>query len=73
MITAARSAGLPPSCISPLMVGIAAPLLVTPLLLLWLARKVTYEELAALILRTVSGWLPCRPEPVTHFAEVGGA
>jgi hypothetical protein len=53
-VTAPKSAGLPPSSISPLMVGLAAPVLVMPLLLLWLGRKITYDELAALILRTMS-------------------
>lgn len=53
-MTAAKSAGIEPSAISPLMVGIAAPLLALPLLLLWLTRKLTAEDLADAILRTVA-------------------
>jgi putative transposase len=53
-MTAAKSAGIAPSTISPLMVGIAAPLLALPLLLLWLTRKLTAEDLADAILRTVA-------------------
>lgn len=53
-MTAAKSAGVAPSAISPLMVGIAAPLLALPLLLLWLTRKLTAEDLADAILRTVA-------------------
>jgi len=53
-MTAATSAGIKPSAISPLMVGIAAPLLALPLLLLWLARDLTAEDLAEVILRTVA-------------------
>ena len=70
-MTAAKSAGLPPSSISPLMVGIAAPLLVTPLLLLWLGRKVTYDELAALILRTVASG--CRDQNPRRTQRKWGA
>jgi hypothetical protein len=36
------------------MVGIAAPLLALPLLLLWLTRKLTAEDLAEAILRTIA-------------------
>ena len=49
--TAANAAGLPLESISFLMVGIAAPLLAAPLLLLWLEREISYDELAAMMLR----------------------
>ena len=39
--------------ISLLTVGIAAPLLVVPLMILWQQRELTYDELAALILRMI--------------------
>jgi len=69
--SAAKSAGLSPHSISPLMVGIAAPLVVTPLLLLWLQRKVTHDELAALILRTVSNG--CRDQNPARTRRKWGA
>jgi hypothetical protein len=53
-MTAAKSPGLAPSAINPLMVGIAAPLLTLPVLLLWLTRKPTTEDLSHAILRTVA-------------------
>ena len=53
-VAAAQAAGIHPSEISILSVGIAAPMLVIPLLLLWLRRKLSYDELAALVLRTVA-------------------
>jgi putative transposase len=53
-MTAATAAGIATSAISPLMVGIAAPLLALPLLLLWLTRKLTAEDLAEAILRTIA-------------------
>jgi hypothetical protein len=53
------------------MVGIAAPLLVTPLLLLWLDRRVTHEALAALILRTIS--TGCRDQNPTRTRRKLGA
>lgn len=54
MVTAARSEQVPLESISFLTVGIAAPLLVIPLLLLWLERELSYDELAVMILRTVA-------------------
>ncbi len=53
-IAAASYAGIHPSEISPLVAGIAAPLLVVPLLLLLLERELTAEEVAAMILRTLA-------------------
>jgi hypothetical protein len=53
IVTAAVSAGIPLEQISYLTVGIAAPLLAIPLLLLWLERELSYEELSAMILRTI--------------------
>lgn len=52
-VAAAACAGIPASDISPLVAGIAAPLMVIPLLFLWLEREPTKEELAALIMRTL--------------------
>lgn len=52
-IAAATSAGIPPSMISALMAGIAAPLIAVPLMLLWLGRPITREELATMIVRTL--------------------
>lgn len=51
---AAEATKIPPSLISPLVVGIAAPLLAVPLALLWLKRNVTADELADVILRTIA-------------------
>jgi putative transposase len=53
LVTAARSAGLSVEEISFLTVGISAPLLAVPLLLLWLERELSYDEMAALIFRTI--------------------
>ena len=50
---AAESAGIPVNDISLLMVGIAAPLLVVPLMILWGQRELSYDELAAMILRLI--------------------
>jgi putative transposase len=70
-ITAAKSARLPPSAISPLTVGVAAPLLVMPLLLLWLERKVTYDALSGVVLRTVA--IGCRDQnPARTRRKWGG-
>jgi IS4 transposase len=60
MVTAAQSAGLPLESISFLTVGIAAPALAIPLLLLWLERKLTYDELAGMILRAIA--VGCRDQ-----------
>jgi len=54
MATAASSVGIPLEEISFLTVGIAAPLLAVTLLMLWLERKMNYEELAAMIFRTIA-------------------
>lgn len=51
---AAKASGIPSSEISILTVGIAAPLLVLPLLFLWLERELTYDELSGMILRVVA-------------------
>jgi putative transposase len=53
LVTAARSAGLSVEEISFLTVGIIAPMLAVPLLLLWLERELSYDELAALIFRAI--------------------
>lgn len=54
VVAAAKASGKPASEISILTVGIAAPLLAVPLLLLWLGRKITHDELASVILRLVA-------------------
>ncbi len=53
-VAAAQVAGVHPSRLSFLVVGIAAPLIVMPLLFLWLETNLTHEELAAMILRTLA-------------------
>lgn len=49
----AKHAGLPPSEISVLMIGIAAPYMVLPLMLLWQDRELTREEMTAMLMRIV--------------------
>ena len=59
--SAARTVhGLPPGAISPLAVGIAAPLLVLPLALLWCDRPLTPDALAKALLRVVA--IGCRDQ-----------
>lgn len=53
MLTASQDAGIPLEQISFLTVGIAAPLLAVPLLMLWLGREVTNESLSQMILRII--------------------
>ncbi len=61
--TAAKAAGIPAEQISYLTVGIAAPLFAVPLLMLWLEREVTDDELAAMIFRAILyGCLDQNPE-----------
>jgi len=55
---AAQVHGIPAEAISPLMAGIAAPLMVLPLLLLWFDKKLTPEQLADSLLRVLA--LGCR-------------
>ena len=54
LVTVAHSAGLSVEQISFLTVGIAAPILVVPLLFLWLERELSYDEMTALIFRTIA-------------------
>jgi len=54
LVTAAPSAGIPPEQISFLTVGVAASLLVVPLLWLWLDRKLSRDDMAAMILRAIA-------------------
>jgi hypothetical protein len=49
-ITAARHAGISPNDISVLMLGIAAPLMAIPLMLLWQGRELTREEMASMLM-----------------------
>ena len=49
-MTAARHAGISPNDISVLMLGIAAPLMAIPLMLLWQDRELTREEMAAMLM-----------------------
>jgi IS4 transposase len=57
---AASSHDIHPSLISPLMAGIAAPIIVMPLLLLWLERQLTPEALADSIFRVLA--IGCRDQ-----------
>lgn len=52
-VAAAEQAGIPISQISVLTMGIAAGLMAIPLMLLWLERKLTYDELASIIMRAI--------------------
>ena len=54
LVTAAQAAGIPPEQISFLTVGAAAPLLVVPLLWLWLGRTLSPEDMAAMIVRAIA-------------------
>jgi uncharacterized iron-regulated membrane protein len=67
---AAKFAGLSPREISMLAVGVAAPLLAVPLLLLWLGRRPTPEELAAIIMRTLA--IGCRDQNPRRTREKWG-
>lgn len=57
---AARVHGIPVMAISPLMAGIAAPLLVMPLISLWRKRRQTPEEMSDVILRVLA--IGCRDQ-----------
>jgi len=52
-VAAAEEAGIPINRISVMTMGIAAGLMAMPLMLLWLERELTYDELAAMIMRTI--------------------
>jgi hypothetical protein len=67
---AAEAAKIPTSRISPLVVGLAAPLLAVPLALLWLGQKVTRATLADLVLRTIS--LGCVDQNIKRTQEYWG-
>lgn len=67
---AAQAAGIPVSDISLLTVGIAAPLMVVPLMILWGQRELSYDELAAMILRMVV--YGCRDQNPARTAEQWG-
>lgn len=68
---AAKVHQLPERAISPLTAGIAAPLLVLPLLLLWLGRPLTPEELADCILRVLA--IGCRDQNPSRTRRKWGA
>jgi len=57
---AAEAAGIPVNEISVLTLGVAAPLIAMPLMLLWFKRELTYDELAAMIIRVIS--VGCRDQ-----------
>ncbi len=61
---------LPLRAISPLTTGIAAPLLVLPLLFLWLGRSATPEDLADCILRVIA--IGCRDQNPTRTRRKWG-
>lgn len=60
VLAAAESDGIRTNDISGLVVGTAAPLLAIPLLLLWFGRRITPDEIAAVIFRTVA--VGCRDQ-----------
>ena len=68
---AAAIHGLPREAISPLMAGIAGPLLVLPLLYLWLQRRPTPEELADCVLRVLG--IGCRDQNPRRTRQQWGA
>lgn len=57
---AAAARGIPASALSPLMVGIAAPLIAVPLTWLWLGRRPTPEEMADCVLGMIA--VGCRDQ-----------
>ena len=59
-----------PHPISLLTVGIAAPLMVLPLMILWGQRELSYDELAAMIFRMVVHG--CRDQNPARTAEQWG-
>ena len=67
MVVAARTTGIPLEEISFLTVGIAAPLLAFPLMWMWLERKLSYDELAAAVIRTVA--FGCRDQNARRTRE----
>jgi len=67
---AAKSEGIPVSDISLLTVGIAAPVMVLPLMILWGQRELTYDELAAMIVNMVV--YGCRDQNPGRFAQKWG-
>ena len=60
IVAAAESDGIPTNEISPLVTGIAAPMLAIPLLLLWFDHRITADELATIILRAIA--VGCRDQ-----------
>jgi len=59
-VAAAEHAGIPAREIRPLVAGIAGPLLVIPLLLLWCERELTVEDIAAMVFRLLA--IGCRDQ-----------
>jgi hypothetical protein len=70
IFASAKAAGIPVSAISVLTVGIAAPLLVLPLMLLWCERELSYDELAAMIIRVITHG--CRDQNRARTAKKWG-
>ena len=64
---AAENAGIHPSELSPLVVGIAAPIIILPLLLLWLDRDLSPESLWDCILRRLV--IGCRDQNLNRVKE----
>lgn len=60
IVAAAAARGIPPAALSPLMVGIAAPLIAVPLTWLWLRRRMTFEDMADCILGMIA--VGCRDQ-----------
>ena len=69
-VAAAEEAGIPINQISVLTMGIAAGLMAIPLMLLWLERELTYDELAAIIMRTII--VGCRDQNPTRTKKKWG-
>jgi putative transposase len=54
MLTSSEAADIGVEQISCLTVGISAPLLALPLMMMWLERKITYDELSKMIIRIIA-------------------
>jgi putative transposase len=69
-VAAADEAGIPINRISVLTMGIAAGLMAIPLMLLWLERELSYDELALMIMRTII--VGCRDQNVRRSDKKWG-
>jgi hypothetical protein len=53
LLTTAQARGMPIEQLSHLTVGICAPLMAVPLMMMWLERKISYDELSETIFRMI--------------------